>query len=85
VNCSPCRFGYINNIDAFEYQELVNEDKQQPNITVKEVLEYADRFKACPLNKSGLTVIEPDGSTHEATIWDRHELNVALTPKAKAE
>ncbi len=81
LNDSPCRFGWINNIDAFDYQNLVSEDKQQPNITVREVLDSADRFKSCPINKDGLTVIEPDGSTHEATVWDHHELNLALTPK----
>jgi hypothetical protein len=81
LNDSPCEYGWINNVDAFSYQNCVSEDKQRPGITVREMLDTADRFKTCPINKNGLTVIEPDGSTHEATVWDRHELNLALTPK----
>ena len=29
----------------------------------------------------GVTVIEPDGSTHDATIWDEHELRTMLERK----
>jgi len=81
LNQSPCEYGYINGIDAMSYQELVNEDKQQPGITVREVLLYIDRFRACPLRKDGFTVIEGDGEQREGTIWDVHELRQALTPK----
>lgn len=81
LNKSPCEFGYINNVEAFSYRHLYYEDQQRPGITAKQILEESDRFKSCPINKNGLMVIEPDGSIHEATIWDRHELQIALTPK----
>ena len=85
LNKSPCEYGYINNIDAFSYRNCYFEDQQQPGITVREMLDAADRFRACPINLQGLTVMEPDGSSHEATVWDRHELNIALTPKPTVE
>lgn len=81
LNQSPCKYGYINNVDAYSYQHLVSEESQRPGITVKQIVEEADLFRCCPIGKDGLTVIEPDGSTREATVWDRHELNIALTPK----
>jgi hypothetical protein len=81
LNQSPCEYGYINGIEAMSYQELVNEEKQQPGITVREVIECIDRFKACPIRKDGFTVIEGDGETREGTIWDVHELRQALTPQ----
>lgn len=82
LNLSPCRYGYIGNIDAFEYQHLRSSESQQPGITLRDFLEDVDRFNACPLyRKDGLTVIEADGTTHEATVWDRHELNLALSPR----
>lgn len=84
LNHSPCRYGYIGNIDAFEYQHLRSSEAQQQGISLKEFLDAVDRWNACPLHrKDGLTVIEADGSTHEATVWDRHELNLALTPHDK--
>lgn len=86
LNHSPCRYGYIGNIDAFEYQHLQSSEAQQPGITLREFLNDVDRFNACPLySKDGLTVIEADGSTREATIWDHHELTMALTPPTKAK
>jgi len=80
LNDSPCEYGYINGIEAVSYQELVNEDKQQPGITVKEVIESIDRFKACPIRENGLIVIE-NGEAREGTIWDVHELRQAFNRK----
>jgi len=73
LNQTPCRFGFIGNIDTFSYEELSNEEKQQPGITVREVLEVADRFRSCPMRKDGLAVIEGD-EIREATVWDMQEL-----------
>lgn len=81
LNHSPCRYGWINNIDAFSYETLVYEEAMRPGITVRTVIEEADRWKTCPINKNGLTVLESDGTSHGATVWDRHELNIAMTPK----
>jgi len=80
LNQSPCEYGFINNVDAFSYRNCYYEDKQQPGITVREMLDAADRFKTCPIYSGGLAVMEADGTTHEATVWDHHELRVALTP-----
>jgi hypothetical protein len=81
-NQSPCKYGFIGNVDAFSYENLTSEERQQPGITVKEILEAADRFRSCPIREGGgVTVIEPDGSTHDATIWDEHELRTMLERK----
>lgn len=85
LNQSPCEYGYINNIDAFSYRNCYYEDQQQPGKTIREMLDDADRFRSCPIYLNGLTVIDPDGSTHEATVWDRHELQLALTPDIHKE
>lgn len=77
LNPTPCKYGFIGNVDAFSFENLASEEKQQPGITVREVLEMAERFKACPLTPRGLMVIEGD-ETREATIWDVHELNQSL-------
>ena len=61
LNATPCRYGFIGNVDAFDYDNLVSEDHQQPGITVREVLDQADRFRSCPTRKHGVTVIEDDG------------------------
>jgi hypothetical protein len=79
MNPGPCRYGHINNIDAFEMDNLKSEEKQRPGITVKTIIEEAERFKMCPL-RSGLTVIEGE-TTREATIWDVQELKNALEGK----
>ena len=84
LNQSPCRYGFINNVDAFSFEGLASEDKQQPGITVKEILEAAERFKSCPMKPNGLTVIEGN-STRDATIWDVHELTQVLNPGKKSE
>ncbi len=81
LNHSPCQYGYINNVDAFSYQHLVSEESQRPGIAVKQIIEESDLFRCCPIGKNGLTVIEQDGTIHEATVWDRHELSIALSSK----
>jgi hypothetical protein len=78
LNPTPCQYEYVGNVDAFSRRFLGSSEQQQSGITVKQILDDADMFKACPISKNGLTVIEPDGTTHEATVWDRHELNIAL-------
>lgn len=80
LNQTPCEYGFIGNVDAFSYSNLEFEDRQRPGITVRTILEEADRFRSCPLGK-GLTVLESDGTSHEATVWDVHELHQAFTKK----
>lgn len=80
LNATPCRYGFIGNVDAFEHSHLQSEERQQPGITVKEVLSMADRFKSCPMRTTGVTVMESDGTSHEATAMDLHELRTSLIP-----
>ena len=84
LNQTPCRYGFIGNVDAFSYENLASEEEQRPGITVKTVLKEADRFRSCPIrNGGGLTVLESDGTSHEATAWDMHELRQGLGPRRK--
>jgi len=83
LNSSPCRYGFIGNLDAFSYENLAAEEKQRPGITVRTILDEADRFRSCPLRNHGVTVLEADGTNRDATAWDVHELRQALTPIEK--
>lgn len=82
LNGTPCRYGFIGNVDAFSYEHLQSEERQRPGIDVKTILSEADRFKSCPLNTAVLTVIDGKES-REATAWDLHELRTSLLPKKK--
>lgn len=83
LNQSPCQYGYVNNLDAFSYENLRSEDKQQPGITVREILDSADMFKACPIGRHGDLMVIENGEVREGTMWDVHELRQALTPPNK--
>ena len=85
LNPSPCRYGFIGNVDAFEYSYLASEEKQRPGVNVRTILEETDRFKACQINERGLAVIESDGSHHEATVFDMRDLRESFSPKDKSE
>jgi hypothetical protein len=78
LNSTPCRYEFVGNIDAFSREHLESEERQRPGISVKKVLDEANQFKMCPINKNGLTVIE-NGEMREGTIWDVHDLNQSLT------
>lgn len=73
LNNSPCRYGFIGNVDAFSIENLRSEEKQRPGITVKTILYEAEMFAACPLDKGELMVIE-DGKYRGSTVWDLHQL-----------
>jgi len=74
LNHSPCEYGFIGNVDAFSYSNLASEEKQRPGITVRQILKEADCFRSCPIQKSGLTVIEGE-EMRDATVWDIHDLS----------
>ncbi len=82
LNQSPCRYGFIGNLDSFSYDNLVSEEKQRPGITVKAILEEADRFRSCPINRNGVTVMDGD-TVREATVWDLHEMRQSFLPERK--
>ncbi len=79
LNDTPAHYGFINGLDALSYEQLQSEERQQPGITVKEVVEGIDRFRSCPVRKTGLTVIEGD-HVRVGDLWDVHQLRQALTP-----
>ena len=85
LNNTPCQYKLVGNIEAFDYSFLESEVKSRPNITVQQILDDANTWKACPMSVNGLTVIEPDGSIHEATVWDHHELRRLYTQSAVRE
>ena len=73
LNGTPARYGHINGLDAISYQELQNEDQQQPGITIHQLLIGIDAFRACAV-RPGVTVIEPDGTTRDADVWDMQDI-----------
>jgi hypothetical protein len=80
LNKTPCKYGFINNLEAFSYENLASEETQRPGIMVKQVLEETDRFKSCSISKNGLTVIDGD-EIREATVWDHYQLRKLFAPK----
>jgi hypothetical protein len=73
LNPSPCKYGFIGNVDAFDIANLRSEVSQRPDLTVAQLIREAEQFKCCPMRRDGLTVID-DGVPRDATIWDEHEL-----------
>ena|ERR1700677_3854277 len=73
LNSSPCKYGFVGNVDAFDIDNLRSEVSQRPDLTVAQLIREAEQFKCCPLRRDGLTVID-GGTPREATIWDEHEL-----------
>lgn len=77
LNCSPCRYGFIGNVDAFDMDNLRSEVRQRPQLTVAELIAEAEHFLSCMVDGerkgNGLTVITPDGY-REATDEDIEDL-----------
>jgi len=85
LNQSPCEYGYIGNVDAFSYSNLAAEEHSRPGITVKQILEEADRFRSCPIGK-GLTVLNSwDGTTRQATALDVEDLRQSLSRQDESD
>ena len=59
LNNTPCKYGFIGNIDAFEKEHLESEERQRPGITVKTILQESKTFSKCPVGSlfvnTGLT------------------------------
>ena len=63
-------------VDAFDIDNLRSEESQRPGITVKQIIEEAERFKSCPMRKDGgVTVIDGD-EVRDATELDINELRM---------
>src|ERR1700680_4010863 len=65
LNQSPCRYDFVGNVDNFSRSDIEYSLKDAPSMTLREYLDIADRFKACPISRAGITVIEPDGTYSE--------------------
>lgn len=81
-NSGPIYYGVVNGLEAVSYESLRSEVRQQPDITVRELVESIDRFNSCSIGKTGLTVIEGD-TIRDADVWDIHELNTTLSRREK--
>jgi hypothetical protein len=65
LNPTPCRYDFVGNIDNFSREDIESSLRQSPAMTLQEYLDIANRFKACPVSRVGVTAIEPDGTyTH---------------------
>ncbi len=60
-NRSPCEYGYIGNVTAFDIEHLRYEVKARPNLTVAELIREAEAFASCPITSEELVVIDEDG------------------------
>ncbi len=80
VNKTPCRYGFIGNVDAFSIDNLRSEVKMRPDVTVSLIIREAELFRACPLNPNGLKVIEGD-TIRDGDVWDVHDLRQGLTSR----
>jgi hypothetical protein len=65
LNQSPCRYDFVGNLDNFSRSDIEYSLKADPNITLREYLAIADRFKSCPISRIGITAIEADGTYTE--------------------
>ena len=62
LNPSPCRYEFVGNVDAFSRSDIESSLRQQPDMTLQQYIDAANRFKACPISRIGITAIEPDGT-----------------------
>ncbi|HEX3941368.1 MAG TPA: hypothetical protein VHX11_07800 [Acidobacteriaceae bacterium] len=62
LNHTPCKYEFVGNVDAFSRSDIEYRIAGSPEITLRQYLDAADRFKACPISRVGVTAIEPDGS-----------------------
>jgi hypothetical protein len=82
LNQSPCQYGFIGNVDAFSLGNLKSEERQRPGITVKTILQEAERFRSCPL--TARLIIFQDGDTRDPTTLDFDELRQSLKHQKEA-
>lgn len=62
LNQTPCEYALVNNLDSFSRSDIEFSLKEKPDMSLREYLDAADRFKACPISRVGVTAIEPDGT-----------------------
>jgi hypothetical protein len=62
LNSTPCRYDFVGNVDNFSRSDIESTLRVEPDMTLRRYLDIADRFKACPISRVGVTAIEPDGT-----------------------
>lgn len=62
LNGTPCHYEFVGNIDAFSREDMESSLREQPDMTLRQYLDVANRFKFCPVSRIGVTAIEPDGT-----------------------
>ena len=62
LNPTPCRYDFVGNVDNFSREDIESTLKMEPDMSLSRYLEIADRFKSCPISRTGITAIEADGS-----------------------
>ena len=65
LNQTPCRYDFVGNVDNFSRSDIESTLRAEPDMLLCRYLEMADRFKACPISRVGVTAIEADGSYTE--------------------
>jgi hypothetical protein len=65
LNQTPCRYDFVGNVDNFSREDIESTLRMDPEMSLAYYLELANRFKACPISRVGVTAIEPDGSYTE--------------------
>ena len=70
LNDTPCKYDFVGNIDNFSREDIESTLRQAPGMTLREYLEIANRFKFCPISRTGITAIEPDGSYTQNVRFD---------------
>jgi hypothetical protein len=73
LNSTPCRYGFIGNLDAFDLEHLRSEARSRPDLTLRGFIAQAERFANSPLAPT-LAV----GSVCEADAWDYHDLRLTM-------
>lgn len=69
LNPTPCRYEFVGNIDAFSRADIESTLRSDPEMTLQEYIDIANRFKYCPVSRTGVSVIEPDGSYSLNRDW----------------
>ena len=65
LNQTPCRYDFVGNVDNFSREDIESTLRTDPEMSLARYLEIANRFKACPISRVGVTAIEADGSYTE--------------------
>lgn len=69
LNHTPCSYEFVGNVDAFSRSDIESTLRADPQMTLQEYIDIANRFKACPISRTGVSVIEPDGTYSLNRDW----------------